>query len=736
MVATVDRVNNVSKSAVVKGTATPGAFVWVGMASTPVDADGKWELTVEGLKAGPNTLHVVQKIDGEEHDSKDLEVTIVDGGTVVPKQNGPIELERGGTTDVPFSVENKEARSDMKGTVELDAPAGTTFADGQTDVAAEVRTGDTGSWTPNTALDLKNGTLSDGGKKLTFDVDSGATELPAGQEYRYTVKVDTPADAAAGTGELGFVYAGDSSKGDYRAEGTTSTTVKAENGGVTTDALGFDVAMEVGETKDLFLGLEAADSLTSLKDTTFEVTAPAGTKFVQGSSKSQYLDGNDQWQTDGNSTATVTVKDGGAKAVVTLNTKDGWARGAGQKARWSLPIEGTAAGTGDATFTVSGTSNLGGFTASGKAGVTVTKPAGISKQFSVETPADNTTTANRSPYFMGWGTADSTVKVTDGQGGPVIGETTVDGNGWWGKVSTAELKDGVHTFVITQTKPGGTTETITRTVTIDSIRDLTIEQPVNGSTAWWPNPSLIGWGTPGATVNVTDEQGNTLGTETINADGWFGANSTKALANGKHTLTFTQTANGATNSVSVDLTIAHKPFRIEAPADGGSSWWPNPSYIGWATPGAAIDVLDTDGSTVLARTTANDEGWFGIVSQQALSLGEHTLHFRQTFNNATTETTTKYTIGADPLRIEAPTEGYTNWWPKPSFIGWATPGAKVRIEDTDGTTITTVTANGEGWFGEISPKDLSVGEHTLKFVQVLNDQDVDEHTVHITITAN
>lgn len=360
---------------------------------------------------------------------------------------------------------------------------------------------------------------------------------------------------------------------------------------------------------------------------------------------------------------------------------------------------------------------------------------GETRALSVETPTDGSTTANRTPYFMGWGQKNATITITDGDG-TEIGSTTVDENGWWGKVSAKTLPDGEHTFTITQTA-GKQVETVARKVTIDSIRNLTIDSPTADSTSWWPKPSLIGWGTPGGTVTITDETGATLGTETINGDGWFGINSSKSLSDGKHTLTFTQTANGATNSVGVPITIAHKPLQIDSPQDGGSSWWPNPSFVGWATPGAEIEVYDTDDTTRVARTTANDEGWFGVVSERPLSYGWHTLHFRQTYNGATTTAKTTYTIAADPLRIEQPTEGYQNWWPKPSFIGWATAGAQVRVSDSDGTLITTATANSEGWFGEISPKALSVGEHALQFQQVINGQNVGDPTVvTITITEN
>ncbi|MDB6428334.1 Ig-like domain-containing protein [Curtobacterium sp. 20TX0008] len=651
--------------------------------------------------------------------------TVVGEGSFSAKTGSKVAFDvpatpAGQTTDwVSGTMSSSASR---QGEVTLHAPAGTKFA--------AVRGGDGNGSTVG-------GTVSADGTTATISGDNTWSNTYRKIQFKLQILDDQKAGDTLTGGTVDVIPA---KTDQVIAHGTISATVAEpviENGGIASTALGFDTEVQVGEQQDVFAGLEATADLTSLTGTTFEVTAPAGTKFVAGTAKAQTSADGSTWQTDSRSSATVQVKDDGAKATVTVSTAAGWTLAKGTKTRWSLPIEGVTPGTGAATFTVSGSSDHGAFTASGSSSVTVTKPAGVSRPFSVQSPEDNSATANRTPYFMGWGTAESTVRIQDGVGGPEIGSTTVDDNGWWGKVSTATLRDGVHTFVITQTKPGGETETITRTVTIDSIRDLTIDSPVDGSTAWYPNPALIGWGTPGGHVTITDENDNVLGSEDINSEGWFGVTSAKALANGQHTLTFTQTANGATNTKTVSITIAHKPFQIDSPQDGGSSWWPNPSYIGWATPGAWVDVFDTDGTTRLAHVQANDDGWFGIVSEKALSYDTHTLHFRQTFNDATTETSVQYTIAADPLRIEAPTDGYTNWWPKPSFIGWATPGAQVRITDTDGSEITTVTANGEGWFGEISPKDLTVGEHTITFTQLLNDRPVGEQqTRTITITEN
>ncbi|PYY39100.1 Ig-like domain-containing protein [Curtobacterium sp. MCPF17_046] len=341
----------------------------------------------------------MQKIDGEEHDSQDLEVTIVEGGTVVPKQNGPVDLERGGTTDVPFSVENKEARAEMQGKVELAAPAGTTFADGQTNVAAEVRTGDTGSWTPNTALDLKNGNLSDGGKKLTFDVDSGATELPAGQEYRYTVKVDTPADAAAGTDELGFVYAGDSSKGDYRAEGTTTTTLEADNKpGAPTSVEGY---------------------------------------FPQDVAAWAHIKG------DGiTSGATVTIKQG--EKVIASQKVTGTA--------FDLPIDPSKVGYGKQDFTV--TQTIDGTESDNTA---VSLDYGDEGAVAITSPTGPTVAGSGSMTFTGTATAGSTVTVTgtDFANDSLFGSATAAADNNWSLTASLDLPAGPYQFWASQMTKGG-----------------------------------------------------------------------------------------------------------------------------------------------------------------------------------------------------------------------------------------------------------------------------------------
>ncbi|NQW91477.1 hypothetical protein HQQ88_14375 [Curtobacterium sp. VKM Ac-2861] len=226
LVARVASTDNIAKSAVVSGTATPGAKVTIGSQETTADSsDGSWSITVTGLKNGANELTAIQKVNGTEIDRKTVTATIVEGGTLVPGTTDPVNLQRGATTDVPFTVKNNETRSDMVGPVELTAPTGTTFDATQTTVAAKYRTGDTGSWNSYAKLDLKNAVFSDNNTRARFTVDTDGGNMVSGEQYRYTLKVITPANAQSGDSTLNYTYAGTSNKGAYRAQGSTSTKV-------------------------------------------------------------------------------------------------------------------------------------------------------------------------------------------------------------------------------------------------------------------------------------------------------------------------------------------------------------------------------------------------------------------------------------------------------------------------------------------------------------------------------
>ncbi|WP_146239604.1 hypothetical protein [Curtobacterium sp. MCSS17_011] len=76
LTAEVESIDNEGRSAVVTGTATPGADISIGDESTKADATGAWSITVGDLEVGDNDLVVIQKVNGREVDRKTVTATV------------------------------------------------------------------------------------------------------------------------------------------------------------------------------------------------------------------------------------------------------------------------------------------------------------------------------------------------------------------------------------------------------------------------------------------------------------------------------------------------------------------------------------------------------------------------------------------------------------------------------------------------------------------------------------
>ncbi|WP_396290047.1 hypothetical protein [Curtobacterium sp. KT1] len=255
--------NNIAKSAVITGTATPGAKVSIGSQEVEANSSGAWSMTVSGLAAGNNELVATQRFRDVQVDQKTVSATIVEGGGLFGVDQGPVELERGETTQVPFVVENRVSRTDTKGTVVLTAPDGTTFSEQDTVQGSWRRVGNT-AWNASTSIPLTDGRLSNDNTTLTFDAD-WASERPADQQYRFMVGVTAGDETPEGSSAMEFDFSGTSSTNDFRAQGETTTTVAdGENVAAPTGVVEFsnDVTEKAivkgtgaeGATIDLFNG--------------------------------------------------------------------------------------------------------------------------------------------------------------------------------------------------------------------------------------------------------------------------------------------------------------------------------------------------------------------------------------------------------------------------------------------------------------------------------------------------
>ena len=102
-------------------------------------------------------------------------------------------------------------------------------------------------------------------------------------------------------------------------------------------------------------------------------------------------------------------------------------------------------------------------------------------------PTAGSTTSDNTPTVSGTAEPGSTVKVTDGPGGPLLCTAVADVSGNWTCDVTTPLTNGPHTLVATATDPAGntgspTTRPFNVSNTAPSISSPTPGQPTNVTT--------------------------------------------------------------------------------------------------------------------------------------------------------------------------------------------------------------------------------------------------------------
>lgn len=353
----------------------------------PSGKQSRWAVPIQGTAAGNGNVSFTGTGTsnlGQFTTSGQSAVTVVGAavgnGGVSPNGLGfPTSIQQGATAEIPFGLHADNDYGNLKGSVTLTAPTGTTFPD-QASVPGQWRPAN-GSWSGNDdGLALSNIRISGDRRTLTADFDPsyfGGQSKDA--ELRWVPKLSASSTATVGTRDMGFTFTGTTNRGSFTSSGDSAVTVTAVDSGVTNGGLypvgpSFAETLDVGETKDVFFGLRARDAISSVNGTTYEVEAPAGTRFVQGASKAQILQGSN-WVDTSASSASISIRDGGARATVTVSTNSGWRLDAQGRARWSIPLEGVTAGSGSFRFEAGGSTNLGPFGLAGYATVTVNEAA-------------------------------------------------------------------------------------------------------------------------------------------------------------------------------------------------------------------------------------------------------------------------------------------------------------------------------------------------------------------------
>ena len=173
--------------------------------------------------------------------------------------------------------------------------------------------------------------------------------------------------------------------------------------------------------------------------------------------------------------------------------------------------------------------------------------------------------------------------------------------------------------------------------------------------------------------------------------------------------------------------LALNPISDSGTLGDGSTNVARSIITGTASPTSAVNLYDTNGTTLLGQATTDGSGHWSITTS-ALSDGSHTLKATQTDSGQNTSVLSSgLTLTIDTTAPAAPStphmtagtdtgmstsDGITSNT-RPAFSGTAEVGSTVKLYDTDGTTaLGSATANGSGVWN-IASSALTEGDHTL-----------------------
>ncbi|MCS9737087.1 Ig-like domain-containing protein [Pseudomonas aeruginosa] len=274
------------------------------------------------------------------------------------------------------------------------------------------------------------------------------------------------------------------------------------------------------------------------------------------------------------------------------------------------------------------------------------------------------------------GTAEpgSSVTLTDGNGNP-IGQTTADANGNWSFTPSTPLPDGTVVNVVARDAAGNSSPPAS--VTVDAVAPATpMVNPSNGTT-------LSGTAEPGATVTLTDGNGNPIGQVTADGSGNWSFTPSTPLPNGTVVNATATDASGNTSagsSVTVDSVAPATP--VINPSNGTT-------LSGTAEPGSSVTLTDGNGNPI-GQVTADGSGNWSFTPSTPLADG--------TVVNATATDPAGNTSGQGSTTVDgvAPATPTVNLSNGSSLSGTAEPGSTVILTDGNGNPIAEVTADGSG----------------------------------------
>ncbi|MBH9521220.1 Ig-like domain repeat protein, partial [Pseudomonas aeruginosa] len=274
------------------------------------------------------------------------------------------------------------------------------------------------------------------------------------------------------------------------------------------------------------------------------------------------------------------------------------------------------------------------------------------------------------------GTAEAGAKVilTDGGGNP-IGQATADGSGNWTFTPGTPLANGTVINAVAQDPAGNTSGPAS--VTVDAIAPAApVIDPSNGVV-------ISGTAEAGATVILTDGNGNPIGQVTADGSGNWAFTPAPPLANGTVINALAQDAagnNSGPTSATVDSLAPAAP--VIDPSNGSV-------IAGTAEAGATV-ILTDGGGNPIGQATADGSGNWSFTPGTPLANGTVINAVAQDpAGNTSGPTSTTVDAVAPAPPVVTPSNGS-------GIAGTAEAGATVILTDGGGNPIGQATADGSG----------------------------------------
>ncbi|MFF6688248.1 Ig-like domain-containing protein, partial [Pseudomonas aeruginosa] len=310
---------------------------------------------------------------------------------------------------------------------------------------------------------------------------------------------------------------------------------------------------------------------------------------------------------------------------------------------------------------------------------TATDPAGNTGgqgSTTVDAIAPATPTVNLSNGSNLSGTAEpgSTVILTDGNGNP-IGQVTADGSGNWAFTPATPLANGTVINALAQDAAGNNSSPTSATV--DSLAPAApVIDPSNGSV-------IAGTAEAGATVILTDGNGNPIGQTTADGSGNWSFTPGSQLPNGTVVNVTASDAAGNTSAPATTTVDSSLPSIPQVDPSNGSV------ISGTADAGNTIIITDGNGNPI-GQVTADGSGNWTFTPSTPLPNG--------TVVNATATDPSGNASSPASVTVDAvaPATPVVNPSNGSTLSGTAEPGATVTLTDGNGNPIGQTTADGSG----------------------------------------